>query len=30
MYVDNTLDLVDKNYILKNNSIMNSLTHQMT
>ncbi len=30
MYVDNTMDLVNKEYVNKNKSIMSSLTHQMT
>jgi hypothetical protein len=30
MYVDDTMDLVDENYVKKNQSIMNSLVHQTT
>jgi DNA polymerase elongation subunit (family B) len=30
MYVDNTMDLVNKEYVNKNKTIMSSLTHQMT
>jgi hypothetical protein len=30
MYVDGTIDLVEEEYVKKNQKIMNSLTHQMT
>jgi len=30
MYVDNTIELVNNDYVNKNKSIMSSLTHQMT
>lgn len=30
MYVDNTMELVNKDYVNKNKSLMSSLTHQMT
>ena len=30
MYIDNTMDLVDEDYVKKNQTIMNSLVHQTT
>ena len=30
MYLEGTMDLVDKDYVKKNQNIMSSLTHQMT